>query len=199
MKGKKIQKCLAAILAVSVGVTSVPWPDSRVYAAEELTSENESDSMLEQEGTSETEEGEYAVSSEIMEERTERKTVFDLGDGRKKEVLYLEPVRFENEEGQLMDYDASLVSVSDEISMNGMPLEDMHLKTEREMQSTIFLKICRRKLRFGWKKEQPVYHSVRCWIRNRRQKAAHGMKRMSKYGLKIWRRRICMAKYPCSR
>ena len=84
MKGKKIQKCLAAILAVSVGVTSVPWPDSRVYAAEELTSENESDSMLEQEGTSETEEGEYAVSSEIMEERTERKTVFDLGDGRKK-------------------------------------------------------------------------------------------------------------------
>ena len=123
MRRKKLQKYLAAVLAVSVSVTSIPWPDVRAYASEGQDAEIADEMAGVQEAISESEEEKTPLSPESIAERSENKTVFDLGGGRKKDVLYSEPVRFENEAGELVDYDASLVGISDETSANGMPLD----------------------------------------------------------------------------
>lgn len=123
MRRKKLQKYLAAVLAVSVSVTSIPWPDVRAYASEGQDAEIADEMAGVQEAISESEEEKTPLSPESIAERSENKTVFDLGGGRKKEVFYSEPVRFENEAGELVDYDASLVGISDETSANGMPLD----------------------------------------------------------------------------
>ena len=94
MRRKKLQKYLAAVLAVSVSVTSIPWPDVRAYASEGQDAEIADEMAGVQEAISESEEETSPLSPESIAERSENKTVFDLGGGRKKEVLYSEPVRF---------------------------------------------------------------------------------------------------------
>lgn len=100
MKQRKVKKCLAAILAASMMVTGIPWQG--VLTKAEIKEKLEQESVL---------------------ERAENKTVFDLGDGRKKVVFYGDNVRYENEEGNLTDYDASLVPIEKENSENNVSLE----------------------------------------------------------------------------
>lgn len=100
MKQRKVKKCLAAILASSMMVTGIPWQGVLTKAETEEKPEQES-----------------------VVERAENKTVFDLGDGRKKVVFYGDNVRYENEEGNLTDYDASLVPIEKENSENNVSLE----------------------------------------------------------------------------
>ena len=100
MKQRKVKKCLAAILAASMMVTGIPWQG--VLTKAEIKEKPEQESVL---------------------ERAENKTVFDLGDGRKKVVFYGDNVRYENEEGNLTDYDASLVPIEKENSENNVSLE----------------------------------------------------------------------------
>ena len=50
-------------------------------------------------------------------------TVFDLGGNRRMEVFHGTDVRFENEEGELVDYDPSLVAVDTVESIGGLSLE----------------------------------------------------------------------------
>lgn len=97
MKQRKVKKCLAAILAASMMVTGIPWQG--VLTKAEIKEKPEQESVV---------------------ERAENKTVFDLGDGRKKVVFYGDNVRYENEEGNLTDYDASLVPIEKENSENNV-------------------------------------------------------------------------------
>ncbi|MDD7718567.1 MAG: DNRLRE domain-containing protein [Eubacteriaceae bacterium] len=59
----------------------------------------------------------------VPEESTETMTVFDLGDGKKAAVFHGSDVRYENEDGELTDYDPELVEISEEESLNGEKLE----------------------------------------------------------------------------
>lgn len=100
MKQRKMKKCLAAVLVTSMVMTGIPWQG-----------------VLSEAETKEKSEQEFVV------ERTENKTVFDLGDGKEKAVFYGDNVRYENEEGNLTDYDASLVPIEEEKSENNISLQ----------------------------------------------------------------------------
>jgi len=60
---------------------------------------------------------------EIVEERTEYSTVYDLGDHKKMEVIYGSDVRYADGEGNLIDYDPSLAAIEGTESINGTSLE----------------------------------------------------------------------------
>lgn len=100
MKQRKMKKCLATVLVTSMVMTGIPWQG-----------------VLSEAETKEKSEQEFVV------ERTENKTVFDLGDGKEKAVFYGDNVRYENEEGNLTDYDASLVPIEKEKSENNISLQ----------------------------------------------------------------------------
>ena len=58
----------------------------------------------------------------VEEESTETTSTFDLGDGEKMLVLYGQDVRFEDEKGDLVDYDPELVEVTGDETMQGRDL-----------------------------------------------------------------------------
>lgn len=111
MKRKQTTRAIALILSASITTTSVPWNHLFTVKASEIE-ENE-----------EIEPEEVTAENVIEEEKTADTTVFDLGGSRKMEVFYGSDVRFENENGELVDYDPSLVSVTDEKSIGGTELE----------------------------------------------------------------------------
>lgn len=58
----------------------------------------------------------------IMTENTKNSTTFDIGDGKKKVVYYGADVRYEDENGELVDYDPALTQVTDNATENGEDL-----------------------------------------------------------------------------
>ena len=60
---------------------------------------------------------------EIVEERTQNSTTWQLSDGRKMTEFYSSDVRYEDEDGDLVDYDTSLVAVDSELNADGEELE----------------------------------------------------------------------------
>ena len=103
MKVRELKKLLAASLAAAVcftGLNFSPLLQSREVKAAELQQEE----WLEE------------TKVELPEERTEDTTTFQLQDGTKELVLYSDAVRFENEKGELVDYDATLTEVTDQKS-----------------------------------------------------------------------------------
>ena len=69
------------------------------------------------------EEPSTVTKTELKEERTENSTTWKLSDGHKEVVYYSNDVRFEDEDGQLVDYDASLVAVQQAKSTEGVKLD----------------------------------------------------------------------------
>ena len=66
-------------------------------------------------GTAENEGAKTAAEkTEIPGERTAGSTSWQLADGKKEVVYYLGPVRFEDENGELVDYDPSLQAIREE-------------------------------------------------------------------------------------
>ena len=64
------------------------------------------------------------LTEENVIEKTETTTVYDIGDGKKAKVIHGGEVRFENEKGKLVDYDPSLVKITDiEKTENGHNLD----------------------------------------------------------------------------
>lgn len=110
MKKTKAVRAIAMALSVSMTMTSVSRDGllvSRAAGREEESIEPE----------------EVTAEHEIPEERTVDTTVFDLGGNRRMEVFHGTDVRFENEEGELVDYDPSLVAVDTVESIGGLSLE----------------------------------------------------------------------------
>lgn len=87
-----------------------------------------------QSGILETQKEEEAVSyvyeepkdvtkEELTSERTESSTTWQLSDGNKQVVYYSSNVRYEDEDGNLTDYDPSLVAVKEAKSEDGTSLK----------------------------------------------------------------------------
>ena len=60
----------------------------------------------------------------VEEENTKDSTTFQMEDGKKQTVFYGQDVRFEDENGDLQEYDPSLVRVTESKSEQGEDLKD---------------------------------------------------------------------------
>ena len=110
-KSKHWKKIVSWILALCICMTSVEWP--AVAHAEKSSKKT---NVQSEDANQETvyEESEDVVKTEIPEERTKNSTTWQLSNGMKQTVYYSSDVRYEDEEGELVDYDSSLVSVEEE-------------------------------------------------------------------------------------
>lgn len=111
MKNKQMKRVIALLLSASITTTSISWNHLLTAQASETA---ESVEITPEEATAE---------NVIEGEKTADTTVYDLGGNRKMEVFYGSDVRFENEEGELVDYEPSLVPVTDAKSIGGTGLE----------------------------------------------------------------------------
>lgn len=123
MYKRRRYKITALILSFTLFFTSIPAmafaADSEEPDAGEndtVTEESLEDNLILEEDAS--------TENVVMEESTEVSTVFDLGDGHKKVIYHGQQVRYEDEDGNLTDYDPSLISIEDEKSVGGKSLED---------------------------------------------------------------------------
>lgn len=73
-----------------------------------------------------------------MEESTENTTTFDLGGGMKHTTFHGSDVRFEDESGELTDYNPELIKVRDDESKQGNQLEDYAWKNRTGDSSQYF-------------------------------------------------------------
>ena len=125
------KKIIAWMLTLCLVITLIP---DLGYAAE--NSENAEKTVSS--SAELDEEQEDCVDDPAMEELTEEQvidktectTTYDLGDGIKSVVLHGGDVRFENDEGELIDYDPTLVEIGDDqttesdISLEGYSYEN---------------------------------------------------------------------------
>ena len=98
MKRKHWGQFLAVSLASAVCFTGMNFSPS-LQAREVKAAELQQEEWLEE------------TKVELPEERTEGTTTFQLQDGTKELVIYSEEVRYEDENGDLVDYEASLKEV----------------------------------------------------------------------------------------
>ncbi len=109
------QRIVAAILIVAVSMTSLSF--------ESLARETGSQEELQTEEVQEMKDYEVGKDNVIESESTENSTTYDIGDGLRVTEFYAQDVRFRDEEGELVDYDASLVEVNQETSELGNMLD----------------------------------------------------------------------------
>ena len=116
MKKKQV---ISLLLSMVMFVTSIPVT---AHATETTGTENTviSEEVQEEPSLEETLilEEELSEENAVPEESTENSTVFDLGNGKKTIVYHGQDVRFE-EDGELVDYDPSLVKIDDKTSESG--------------------------------------------------------------------------------
>ena len=116
---KTFKRITAMSLAVCMIGTCTDWSSVAKAAGKE-------EDLASSEVAIEAEDYEEPVSvtkTEIKEERTKNSTTWKLSDGHKQVVYYSNDVRFENEDGALVDYDASLVAVQQAKSTEGVKLD----------------------------------------------------------------------------
>ena len=78
----------------------------------------------------------------VEEENTKDSTTFQMEDGKKQTVFYGQDVRFEDKNGDLQEYDPSLVRVTGSKSEQGEDLRIISMKIKKEIKNIIFPKIC---------------------------------------------------------
>ena len=76
----------------------------------------------------------------VEEESTKDSTTFQMKDGKKQTVFYGQDVRFEDENGDLQEYDPSLVRVTESKSEQGEDLKDYQYLTTCGCASIVNLK-----------------------------------------------------------
>lgn len=103
--------CMAITSMPAIGYASVPQ-NSVVQTTEELEYGHKSIEK-DSEVSGETKEFSDVTEADIIaEESTESITTYDLGNGKRASVFYSYNVRYEDEEGNLVDYDPELVDIS---------------------------------------------------------------------------------------
>ena len=123
MREMRMKQLTAIVLAACMLLTSISWDGLVIHAAKEDVLEETSENRTENTAESSIAPEEVTPEDEIVEERTEYSTVYDLGDHKRMEVIYGSNVRFVDEEGNLVDYDPSLVAIEEQESINGNSLE----------------------------------------------------------------------------
>lgn len=78
----------------------------------------------------------------VEEENTKDSTTFQMKDGKKQTVFYGQDVRFKDENGDLQEYDPSLVRVTESKSEQGEDLKDYQYENKEGDKNIIFPKIC---------------------------------------------------------
>lgn len=112
MKYKYLRKIFTGIMSICLLVTMMPMS---AFASTDLSSPNES--LLADEAVPVEEYFEYKDVSELTEEDVlldesgEGYTTFTLGGGRRLTMFFTEDVRYENDEGELIEYNPALIDV----------------------------------------------------------------------------------------
>lgn len=113
---KRLKMLVCCCLSFAMVFTSIEWSGTagflnRVSAAEE-TKKQEKPAVIEKEST-------------------KNSTTFQFNNGKKKTVFYGQDVRFEDEKGNLTDYDPSLVPVKDQKSGHGKNLSKYQYENKK--------------------------------------------------------------------
>ena len=126
---KKPYRIISMVICVSLIITMFP---ALAYAAvEDMAIEAQEEKMEESlEGTLILEE-DISEENAVIEESTESSTVFDLGDGEKMVIYHGQNVRYEDEDGNLTDYDPALVKIKSEISKNGKEISNYSFENKQ--------------------------------------------------------------------
>lgn len=111
MMKKLVKPAVCAVLSFVLMFTSVQWSgmiagSGHVKAAEAKTAQPEETKEV------------------IKSESTKNSTTFQLSNGKKESVFYGQDVRYEDEKGNLKDYDPTLVEIKDKTSEHGHNLKD---------------------------------------------------------------------------
>ena len=123
--GKKTgNRIIAIILVIAFFFTSLSLENLTVQAEEVEKKTEEKQESVAKEEVAEAKEYEVTESDARLEENTETSTTFDVGDNKKMTVFYQDAVRYENEKGELIDYDPTLISVEEEKTENDQNLDD---------------------------------------------------------------------------
>ncbi|MDY3010718.1 MAG: DNRLRE domain-containing protein, partial [Clostridiales Family XIII bacterium] len=121
MQIPRTYKVIAWILCVCLVITLVP----EIAFAKESAAEKPSPAAAEQQTSASKEDVEVTEKDVIEEEKTTDTTTYDLGGGEKMTVFHGGEVRYEDEKGELVDYDPSLVKIKDgEKTEQNQSLED---------------------------------------------------------------------------
>ena len=105
---KLVKPAVCAVLSFILMFTSVQWSG-----------------MIAGSGDVKAAEPKAAQSKEVIDsESTKNSTTFRLSNGKKESVFYGQDVRYEDENGNLKDYDPTLVEIKDKTSEHGHNLKD---------------------------------------------------------------------------
>ena len=105
---KLVKPAVSAVLSFILMFTSVQWSG-----------------MIAGSGDVKAAEPKAAQSKEVIDsESTKNSTTFRLSNGKKESVFYGQDVRYEDENGNLKDYDPTLVEIQDKTSEHGHNLKD---------------------------------------------------------------------------
>lgn len=105
---KLVKPAVSAVLSFILMFTSVQWSG-----------------MIAGSGDVKAAEPKAAQSKEVIDsESTKNSTTFRLSNGKKESVFYGQDVRYEDENGNLKDYDPTLVEIQDKASEHGHNLKD---------------------------------------------------------------------------
>lgn len=125
-KMKQWKQFLSWLLIFCVFFTSCGWEEVAEAAGMQKDTGDQTEESTIQEELEDSivyEEPEDIKKEELTEERTTHSTTWLLSDGNKQTVFYSNSIRYEDENGELTDYDSSLVAVSEEKSTDGADLE----------------------------------------------------------------------------
>ncbi|MBS7006937.1 DNRLRE domain-containing protein [Anaerostipes sp.] len=102
---------LSAVLSFLLIFTSVPWNNIIIGSRQIKAAETKTAQPKE-------------VKEVIKSESTKNSTTFRLSGGKKESVFYGQDIRYKDENGNLKDYDPSLVKIQDKTSEHGHSLKD---------------------------------------------------------------------------
>ena len=98
---KTLKRIIAMVLALCMIGTCGDWsPIAKAASKNEEIGTTETTSVAE-----DYEEPKTVTKTELKDERTKNSTTWQLSDGHKQVVYYSNDVRFEDDNGKLIDYD----------------------------------------------------------------------------------------------
>ncbi|MEE0742495.1 MAG: hypothetical protein U0M21_09480 [Emergencia sp.] len=121
---------ISILLITTLVSTSIP---AFAYAATDIDAEPDAGMETEMEESLEDHlilESDLSEENAVPTESTADSTVFELGDGKKTAIFYSQPVRFEDENGTLRDYEPTLVEITGGQSSLGKDLSGYAFENE---------------------------------------------------------------------
>nr|MBP3599140.1 DNRLRE domain-containing protein [Eubacterium sp.] len=77
-------------------------------------------------------------SQGVIAEKTESATIYDLGNGTKRAEIYAGDVRYKEKNGEIVDYDTSLIENQETVSEQGNDVDNYAYKTKQSEKVSYF-------------------------------------------------------------